>query len=206
MNFTLTEEQLAVQKTAREFALNEVLPKAAEIDREHRHPTELVKRMAQLGFLGIAVPEKYGGAGFDHVSYVLAMEEISRACASTGVIMSVNNSLVCDPIHRYGSEAQKETWLVPLANGKLLGCFALSEPEAGSDAAAQKTTAVRDGDGWVISGTKNWITQPGRRRVRAVHDERQGGGPQRHHRVHPADEDQGCAHGDTRRQARHSRQ
>ena len=158
MNFQPTEDQLAVQKTAREFATNEVLPKAAEIDREHRHPAELVKRMAELGFLGIAVPEKHGGAGLDHVSYVLAMEEISRACASTGVIMSVNNSLVCDPIQRYGTDAQKEKWLAPLAAGKLLGCFALSEPEAGSDAAAQKTTAVKDGDHWIISGTKNWIT------------------------------------------------
>ena len=141
MKFDLTEDQLAVQQTAREFAQNEVLPKAAEIDREHRHPAELVKRMAELGFLGIAVPEQWGGAGLDHVSYALAMEEISRACASTGVIMSVNNSLVCDPINRFATDAQKEKWLRPLASGQLLGCFALSEPEAGSDAAAQKTTA-----------------------------------------------------------------
>jgi butyryl-CoA dehydrogenase len=158
MDLAPTEEQLAVQRTAREFATTEVLPRAAEIDREHRHPAELVKRMGELGFLGIAVPEAYGGAGFDHISYVLAMEEISRACASTGVIMSVNNSLVCDPLVRYATEAQKQQWLAPLASGKLLGCFALSEPEAGSDAAAQKTTAVRDGDGWLINGTKNWIT------------------------------------------------
>ncbi len=158
MNFTPTEDQLAVQTTAREFATSEVLPKAAEIDREHRHPAELVKRMAELGFLGIAVPEEYGGPGLDHVSYALAMEEVSRACASTGVIMSVNNSLVCDPIYRFGTDAQKEEWLKPLASGKLLGCFALSEPEAGSDAAAQKTTAEKQGDDWVINGTKNWIT------------------------------------------------
>ncbi|MGE5181092.1 MAG: acyl-CoA dehydrogenase [Acidobacteriota bacterium] len=158
MDFTPTEDQLAVQKTAREFAQQEVLPKAAEIDREHRHPAELVKRMAELGFLGIAVPEQHGGAGLDHVSYVLAMEEIARACASTAVIMSVNNSLVCDPILRFGTDAQKDKWLVPLAQGKLLGCFALSEPEAGSDAAAQKTTAEKVGDQWVVNGTKNWIT------------------------------------------------
>jgi len=159
MKFEPTEDQLAVLKMAREFAQTEVLPKAAEIDREHRHPAELVKRMAELGFLGIAVPEQYGGAGFDHVSYALAMEEISRACASTGVIMSVNNSLVCDPIYRFGTEQQKKEWLTPLASGKLLGCFALSEPEAGSDAAAQKTVAERQADGsWVINGTKNWIT------------------------------------------------
>jgi len=158
MDFQPTEDQLAVQSTAREFAQTEVLPKAAEIDREHRHPAELVKRMAELGFLGIAVPEQWGGAGLDHVSYALAMEEVSRACASTGVIMSVNNSLVCDPINRFATDAQKEKWLKPLASGHLLGCFALSEPEAGSDAAAQKTTAEKSGDGWVINGTKNWIT------------------------------------------------
>src|ERR1041384_5740631 len=121
MDLAPTEEQLAVQRTAREFATSEVLPKAAEIDREHRHPTELVKRMAELGFLGIAVPEAHGGAGFDHIAYVLAMEEISRACASTGVIMSVNNSLVCDPILRFGSEAQKQEWLGPLGEGKRVG-------------------------------------------------------------------------------------
>ncbi|HEY1548267.1 MAG TPA: acyl-CoA dehydrogenase [Kofleriaceae bacterium] len=158
MQFQPNEDQLAVLTTAREFAQHEVLPKAAEIDREHRHPVELVKRMAELGFLGIAVPEQWGGSGLDNVSYALAMEEISRACASTGVIMSVNNSLVCDPIMRFGTDAQKEQWLKPLASGKLLGCFALSEPEAGSDAAAQRTTAVRDGNEWVIQGTKNWIT------------------------------------------------
>jgi len=158
MQLSPTEDQAAVQRTAHDFAMSEVLPKAAEIDREHRHPAELVARMAELGFLGIAVPEQYGGAGFDNVSYVLAMEEIARACASTAVIMSVNNSLVCDPILRFGTEAQKQQWLTPLAQGKLLGCFALSEPEAGSDAAAQKTIATRDGSDWVIHGTKNWIT------------------------------------------------
>src|SRR5215212_3528057 len=150
MQFSPTEEQAAVHKTARDFATNEVLPKAAEIDREHRHPAELVKRMAELGFLGIAVPDQWGGAGMDHVSYVLAMEEISRACASTGVIMSVNNSLVCDPILRFGTDAQKAKYLTPLASGKLLGCFALSEPEAGSDAAAQKTTDVHEKSDWVL--------------------------------------------------------
>jgi butyryl-CoA dehydrogenase len=158
MRFELTEEQQLLQRTARDFARNEVAPKAAEIDREHRHPAELVKRMAELGLLGIAVPEALGGAGMDHVGYVLAMEEVSAACASTGVIMSVNNSLVCDPITRFGTAEQHRRWLAPLAAGARLGCFALSEPEAGSDAAAQRTTAVRDGDGWVINGVKNWIT------------------------------------------------
>ncbi len=158
MDFRLSDEQLMAQKTAAEFAKSEVLPRAAEIDREHRFPAELVKRMAELGFLGIAIPDEYGGAGLDTVSYVLALEEISRACASTGVIMSVNNSLVCDPLLKFGTEEQKRKWLAPLASGQLLGCFALSEPEAGSDAAAQKTVAVKDGDGWVITGVKNWIT------------------------------------------------
>jgi butyryl-CoA dehydrogenase len=158
VNFELTEEQKLLQKTARDFAEKEVLPRAAEIDREHRHPTELVKRMAELGLLGVAVPEEHGGSGMDNVGYTLAMEEVSRACASTGVIMSVNNSLVCDPILRFGTDEQKREWLAPLASGQKLGCFALSEPEAGSDAAAQKTTATPDGDAWVLHGTKNWIT------------------------------------------------
>jgi len=158
MDFELSEEQELLRRTARDFAQAEVLPRAAEIDREHRHPSELVARMAELGFLGIAVPEEYGGAGMDNLGYALAMEEVSRACASTGVIMSVQNSLVCDPIMRFGTEEQKQRWLVPLASGKLVGCFALSEPEAGSDAAAQTTIARRDGDGWILSGVKNWIT------------------------------------------------
>ncbi|MBI4511723.1 MAG: acyl-CoA dehydrogenase [Deltaproteobacteria bacterium] len=158
MDFALTEEQKLTRQTAREFAMAEVLPQASKNDEEHRFPSDLVKRLAGLGFLGMAVPEAHGGAGLDTVSYVLAMEEISRACASTGVIMSVNNSLVCDPINKFGSDRQKREWLVPLAKGEILGCFALSEPEAGSDAAAQKTTARLVGDEWVISGTKNFIT------------------------------------------------
>ncbi len=158
MNFALTEEQQLLQKMARDFANNEVAPKAAAIDREHRHPKELVAGMAELGLLGIAVPDEWGGAGMDTVGYVLAMEEISCACASTGVIMSVNNSLVCDPLSKFGTDEQKREYLAPLAVGDKLGCFALSEPEAGSDAAAQRTLAVRDGDGWVVNGTKNWIT------------------------------------------------
>ncbi len=158
MNFSLSDDQKLVLKTAQDFAQKEVLPKAAEIDQAHRHPKELVRRMAELGFLGIAVPEEHGGSGLDAVTYVLVLEEISRACASTGVIMSVNNSLVCDPILKFGTAAQHETYLKPLASGDKLGCFALSEPEAGSDAAAQKTTARPDGDHWVINGVKNWIT------------------------------------------------
>src|SRR6478735_1964983 len=159
MDFELTDEQRLVQKTAADFAKNEVLPKAAEIDRNHRHPKELVARMAELGLLGVAVPEQWGGAGLDTFSYVLAMEEISRACASTGVIMSVNNSLVCDPLLKFGTDEQKREFLIPLAAGDKLGCFALSEPEAGSDAGAQKTISKQLPDGsWTISGVKNWIT------------------------------------------------
>jgi len=158
MDLALTEEQQLLQKTARDFAQREVAPIAAEIDDQHRFPTELVRRMAELGLMGVAVPEQWGGSGMDNVSYVLAAEEIAVACASTAVIMSVNNSLVCDPILRFGTDAQKRDVLTPLARGEKLGCYALSEPEAGSDAAAQKTKAERDGDGWILNGTKNFIT------------------------------------------------
>jgi len=158
VDLELTPEQAMIRDTARDLAAKEILPKAAKIDQEHRFPREIIARLADLGLMGVAVPQEWGGAGMDTVSYALALEEISRACASTGVIMSVNNSLVCDPILRYGSEAQKKAWLVPLAAGKKLGCFALSEPEAGSDAASQKTTARRDGERWILNGTKNFIT------------------------------------------------
>jgi len=158
MDLTLTDEQQAILDMCKEFAAREVAPVAAEIDREARFPADLVKRMAELGLMGIEVDEMWGGSGMDALSYVLAMEEISTACASTGVIMSVNNSLVCDPLVKFATDAQKDQWLRPLAAGEKLGCFMLSEPEAGSDAAAQKTIATKDGDGYVISGTKNWIT------------------------------------------------
>ncbi len=154
----LTEEQLLVQRTARELATNEVLPKAQEIDHEGRFPAELVAKLAALGFMGMYVPAEHGGAGADYVSYVLALEEINRACASTGVIMSVNNSLVCDPLLQSGSAEQKRRFLAPLARGEKLGCFALSEPASGSDAAGVRTTARRDGGEWVIRGTKNFVT------------------------------------------------
>jgi butyryl-CoA dehydrogenase len=158
VDLTLTPEQTLLRNTARDLASKEIAPRAAEIDKQHRFPRELVARLGELGLMGVAIPQEWGGAGMDTVSYALALEEISRACASTGVIMSVNNSLVCDPIWRFGSEAQKKTWLVPLAAGKKLGCFALSEPEAGSDAAALKTVARREGDRYVLNGTKNFIT------------------------------------------------
>jgi butyryl-CoA dehydrogenase len=158
MDFRLTEEQQLIQKSARDFAQKEVAAKARELDKEGRWPTELVKRMGELGFLGIAVPDEHGGGGADNVSYALAMIEISKACASTGVIMSVNNSLVCDPLLKFGSDAQKKEFLAPLASGQKLGCFGLTEPASGSDASNMDTVAVKDGDSWVINGSKNWIT------------------------------------------------
>ena len=147
-----------IQDMARNFALKEVLPIAAELDETARFPEELVVKMGDLGLMGISVPEKYGGADFDYISYAIAMEEISRACASTAVIMSVNNSLACEPLLKFGNEEQKITYLTPLAQGKKLGCFALTEPAAGSDAGSQKTVATRKGDQYVINGTKNFIT------------------------------------------------
>jgi butyryl-CoA dehydrogenase len=159
MDFALTEEQRMVQATAREFARERIAPEAAAIDREHRHPAALVAAMGELGLMGITVSEPDGGAGLDHVTYVLAVEEIAVACASTAAVMSVNNSLVCDPIGRFGTPDQRARFLPHLARAAHLGCFALSEPEAGSDAAAQRTTATAQPDGsWVLNGTKNWIT------------------------------------------------
>jgi butyryl-CoA dehydrogenase len=147
-----------LQQTARDFGTREVEPRAKQLDQNGEWPTDLVKRMGELGLLGIAIEEEYGGAGFDHVGYALAMEEISRACASVGVIMSVNNSLVCDPIRKFGSDAQKREFLTPLAAGRALGCFGLTEPMSGSDAGTMATFAEQSGDGWVLNGSKNFIT------------------------------------------------
>ncbi|UCD57512.1 MAG: acyl-CoA dehydrogenase [Candidatus Hydrogenedentota bacterium] len=158
MDFELTEEQRMIQEMARNFAEKEVAPVAAELDETHRFPTELARKMGELGLMGIAVPEEYGGAGMDYVSYVVALEEISRACANTGVIMSANNSLACAPVLANGTEEQKKRFLAPMAAGEKIGCFGLTEPSAGSDAANQKTTAVLDGDNWVLNGNKVFIT------------------------------------------------
>ncbi len=158
MDLALTEVQQMILETARSFAEKELLPIAHQTDKLGQFPQAQVRLLADLGFLGIAVPEAWGGAGLDNLSYAIAMEEISAGCASTGVIMSVNNSLVCDPIGRYGNDEQKRSFLKPLAQGKVLGCFALSEPGSGSDAAGMRTTAIRDGDHYIINGTKNWIT------------------------------------------------
>ncbi|NUQ76739.1 MAG: acyl-CoA dehydrogenase family protein [Polyangiaceae bacterium] len=159
MDFELTEEQKLVQQTARDFSTREIEPKAAELDKTARWPTEIVARMAELGFLGLAIPEQYGGAGLDNVSYVLVMEEVSRACASSGVIMSVNNSLFCDPLYKFGTDWQKTEILTPTASGKMLGAFGLTEPASGSDARTMLTTAQRQGDGsYILNGSKNFIT------------------------------------------------
>ncbi len=157
-DLALTEEQELAQRTARDFAREKVLPRAREIDEQGRVPPELIAEMASLGFLGIYVPEAYGGAGLDALSYALVSEEINRACASTGVVMSSHVSLAVDPLLHYGSDAQKDRFLRALATGAKLGCFALSEPASGSDAAAMRTSARRDGDAWVLNGTKNFIT------------------------------------------------
>ncbi len=158
MNFQLTEEQLAVQQAARDFAQNELLPGVIERDDQQKFPAEQIKKLGELGFLGMMVDPKYGGSGMDAVSYVLAMEEISKVDASASVVMSVNNSLVCWGLETYGNEEQKQKYLVPLASGQQIGAFLLSEPEAGSDATSQRTTAEDKGDHYVINGIKNWIT------------------------------------------------
>jgi len=158
MNFTLSEEQLMIRQAARDFAQNELLPGVIERDEAQRFPTDQVKKMGQLGFLGMMVDPKYGGSGLDTISYVLVMEELSKIDASSSVVVSVNNSLVCWGLEAFGNEAQKEKYLTRLATGEIIGAFCLSEPEAGSDATSQKTTALDQGDHYLLNGTKNWIT------------------------------------------------
>lgn len=158
MNFQLTEEQLAVQAAARDFAQNELLPGVIERDTHQKFPAEQIKKMGELGFMGMMVDPKYNGGGMDTISYTLAMEEISKVDASASVCMSVNNSLVCWGLERFGSEEQKEKYLKRLAAGEIIGAFCLSEPEAGSDATSQRTTAEDKGDYYLLNGTKNWIT------------------------------------------------
>jgi butyryl-CoA dehydrogenase len=161
VNLELSEEQKLLQKTVREFAESEVRPLAKELDETGHFPRELFRKAAELGLTGVAFPESEGGAGFDHVAYAIVIEEISRCCASTGVILSVQNSLFCDPIHRYGTEEQKKKFLLPFTRGEKIGCYALTEPQAGSNAAALQTKAVRKGDKYVLNGTKAWITNGG---------------------------------------------
>ncbi len=168
MDFSLTEEHLMIRDAARDFARTELLPGVIERDEKQHFPAELVKKMGDLGFLGIMVDPKYGGSGMDAISYVLIMEELSKIDASASVIVSVNNSLVCYGLETYGTEQQKEKYLTKLATGEFLGAFCLSEPEAGSDATSQATTAIDKGDHYVINGTKNWITNGGRADVYLV--------------------------------------
>ena len=166
MDFELSEEQLMIQKAARDFAKTECLPGVIERDEKQQFPREQIMKLADLGFLGMMVDPKYGGAGMDTVSYVLAMEEISKIDASVSVVMSVNNSLVCYGLQQFGTEEQKQKYLTPLAQGKkdgelYIGAFMLSEPEAGSDATSQRTTAEDKGNYYLLNGTKNWITNGG---------------------------------------------
>ena len=162
MNFNLTEEHIMIRDAARDFAQTELLPGVIERDNKQQFPDELVKKMGDLGFLGIMVDPAYGGSGMDTISYVLIMEELSKIDASASVIVSVNNSLVCYGLEKYANEDQKQKYLTKLATGELLGAFCLSEPEAGSDATSQKTTAIDKGDHYILNGTKNWITNGGR--------------------------------------------
>ena len=158
MDFSLTEEQIMIRDAARDFAQNELLEGVIDRDEKQEFPTEQIKKMGELGFLGMMVDPKYGGGGMDAVSYVLAMEEISKIDASASVVMSVNNSLVCWGLETYGTEEQKQKYLTKLATGEIIGAFCLSEPEAGSDATSQQTTAIDMGDHYLVNGTKNWIT------------------------------------------------
>ena len=168
MDFTLTEEHIMIRDAARDFAQTELLPGVIERDNKQEFPDALVKKMGALGFMGIMVDPKYGGSGMDTFSYVLIMEELSKIDASASVIVSVNNSLVCFGIEKYGTEAQKQKYLTKLATGEFVGAFCLSEPEAGSDATSQKTTAIDMGDHYLLNGTKNWITNGGRSDVYLV--------------------------------------
>jgi butyryl-CoA dehydrogenase len=161
LNLDLTEEQSLLQKTVRDFAESEVRPLAKELDETGHFPHATFKKAAELGLTGIALPESEGGAGFDHIAYTIVIEEISRCCASTGVILSVQNSLYCDPIHRYGTAERKKKFLEPYARGEKIGCYALTEPQAGSNAAALQTKAVLRGDKYILNGTKAWITNGG---------------------------------------------
>ncbi|HKW88369.1 MAG TPA: acyl-CoA dehydrogenase [Candidatus Acidoferrales bacterium] len=161
MDLGLTEEQKLLQRTVHDFAESEVKPLAKEIDESGHFPRETFRKAAELGLTGVAFPEEYGGAAMDHVSYAIIIEEISRVCASTGVILSVQNSLYCDPVYRFGTEEQKKKFLAPYARGEKIGCYALTEPQAGSNAAALRTKAVLKGDKYIVNGTKAWITNGG---------------------------------------------
>lgn len=158
MNFDYTEEQQMIRDMVRDFVENEVRPKVQSIEYDGNFPHDLVKKMAELGLMGLIIPEEYGGAGADNIAYALSVEELSRVSASLAITMSVNSSVCCFPIFTFGNEDQKRKYLVPCAKGEILGGFALTEPNAGSDATAQQTTAVRKGEDYILNGTKNWVT------------------------------------------------
>jgi len=168
MNFTLTEEQQMVREMCRKFADNELAPKAAQYDKTHEFPWEHVKKLAEMGMMGVVYPEEYNGAGMDYICYAIAVEELSRGCASTGVIVSAHNSLCTSPIYYFGTDAQKKKYVSRLASGEWIGCFGITEPEAGSDAAGTKTTAEFKNGKWVLNGTKNFITNGGVANVAVV--------------------------------------
>ena len=155
-SIVLTDEHIMLKNSLKEFVDGEILPKAAQIDKTSIYPVETIKKMGELGLMGINAPEKYGGAGLDYLSYAIAMEEISRGCASCGVIMSAHNSLYIGPILKYGNDKQKEEFIQPFSNGSKIGCFALSEPSNGSDAGAASTMAKASGNNWILNGTKSW--------------------------------------------------
>ena len=154
MHLQLNEDQKMIQESARDFAAKFVAPKAKELDETQEFPTELIGKAAEMGFMGVAIPEQYGGSGLDYVSYCCVIEEVARYCGSTSVILSVNNSLACEPLMIAGTEEQKKEWLTPLASGQKLGCFGLTEPNSGSDCGSMKTNAVKKGNDWVINGAK----------------------------------------------------
>ena len=161
MNFDLTEEQIRIRDTVRDFAESEIAPGVAEREKHERFPTEILRKLGEMGILGMMVPERYGGSGTDAMSYILAVEELARVCASTAVIMSVNNSVFCHPVWKFGTDEQKKTILGEVASGRALGAYALTESQSGSDAANQKTRAIRDGDSYVLNGAKAWVTNAG---------------------------------------------
>jgi butyryl-CoA dehydrogenase len=161
VNFDFTEDQKRIREAVAEFAASEIAPQVAALEREERFPREILKGLAEMGVLGMMIPEEYGGAGADALSYILVIEELARVCASTAVIVSVTNSVFCYPVWKHGSDEQKSTILTEVASGRSLGAYALTEPQSGSDAANQKTRAVRDGDSYVINGSKAWITNAG---------------------------------------------
>lgn len=194
--FNLSEEHIQLQQTFREFAENEVKPLAKELDETERFPTETVQKMAEMGMMGLPIPEELGGSGVDQLGYVLAVEELSKVCATTGIILSAHTSLCCWPIMTFGTEEQKEKYLKPLASGQKLGAFALTEPSAGTDASMQKSTAVLDGRPLYSQRQQGVHHQRrGSGRVHRVRHDRQGAGDEGHHRFHPRARHAGFHHG-----------